>query len=331
MANILTPSLRSWSNLAGQSRPTLVVGNGFSINIWSDFAYGGLFSVANLSAQSAGVFTALSTQNFETVLEAALHVRTITDALGTAGASRRIDHFYDEVREALFDAVRKVHVAWSSVPEASLKSIATAFYRHDQVFTTNYDLLPYWATMSAAPGVDLVDLFWSAGATFDPFNAAPYSGRTPIYYLHGGLHLWQNQQTGASGKWVRQPQGLLRLRTLYAGAPRRLPLFVSEGSTHEKLRTIRRSDYLSHCLQELHDDEEDTVIFGSSLASVDSHVSTAIEAGRRRRIAVGLRSGRDHEILERKAHINSIFRRHHLTFFDASTHPLGDSALSCSP
>ena len=57
---------------------TLIVGNGLSINIWSDFAYSRLFEPASLSLNPSActLFSDFKTQNFETVLEALWHAET---------------------------------------------------------------------------------------------------------------------------------------------------------------------------------------------------------------------------------------------------------------
>lgn len=62
----------------------------------------------------------------------------------------------------------------------------------------------------------------------------------------------------------------------YPGQPSRQPLFVSEGSPEHKLRTIRGSDYLSFALNTLATDDDNIVVFGSSLSPPDAHIVQAI-------------------------------------------------------
>ncbi|MGS8556542.1 DUF4917 family protein, partial [Salmonella enterica subsp. enterica serovar Soahanina] len=73
-----------------------------------------------------------------------------------------------------------------------------------------------------------------------------------ILYLHGGLHLVRNLD-GTARKLPTTDSTLLSsfainntIKTLDD-----VPLFVSEGKVEEKLKTIRSSDYLSFCYEQL--------------------------------------------------------------------------------
>jgi hypothetical protein len=328
----VTAHLPDWSTFGGDDWPTLVVGNGMSINVWGDFQYARLFDEATLKAAAEQVFTEMGTTNFEQVLEVALHGRTVVKALKQSATLKAIDELYEEVQDALFGAVRSVHIPWGSAPESVLAQIEEELRTHSRVFTTNYDLIPYWAIMTH-PNDGLVDLFWNANQTFDRFDSQPHQAKTPIYYVHGGLHLWQEPMTGEVGKWVaRAGENLVDdLEQMYARRRYRTPLFVSEGSHTEKLRTIGRSEYLDHCFEQLRADVEATVIFGSSLSEVDKHLLDAIAAGASKRIAIGMRQAKRHKIEEEKARLLGRFGRHKVDFFDAETHPLGDASLRCGP
>jgi Domain of unknown function (DUF4917) len=84
-------------------------------------------------------------------------------------------------------AVHSVHVDRSLVSDASLKGIRDYIRTFDFVYSTNYDLLMYWAIMSEDPTLDFVDYFW--GEAFDSLNTEVWGDRTRILYLHGALHL----------------------------------------------------------------------------------------------------------------------------------------------
>jgi hypothetical protein len=325
VATSLTPRVRPWSDLAEDNWPTLLIGNGMSINVWNGFSYERLYDEAVLDATTLRVFDELGTSNFERVLEALSHAEIVLTALGRSATSvRRIGK---DVRDALFDTVRTIHVPWMDVPDTTLHQIANTMDGHDQIFTTNYDLLPYWALMET-PGVSIADFFWSDGKTFDAGSTDVHSGYSALYFLHGGVHLWQSDATGVTGKWTSGGRGLLQLGTLFTGRRDRRPLFVSEGTARAKRRTIRRSDYLSFCLDALRDDESDTVVFGASLSEQDDHIAAALRSGRRRRIAVALRPGTRDRILGRKGFYTERLRGQRVSFFDAATHPLGDAALA---
>ncbi len=310
---------------SGDSWPSLFVGNGLSINVWGGFAYHRLYDQATLPQAAVDVFTGLDSTNFEFVLEVLMHTETVLNALGRDVGE--VKDLYSNVRRQLFETVRAVHAPWTAVPSSTLEAIGRGLNDHEQVFTTNYDLLPYWALMQT-PSVKIVDFFWGDGNTFDPSSVEVYRGYSALFYLHGGIHLWQSDRTGQTGKWVSDGAGLLRLGTLFGQRRSRRPLFVSEGTSQRKLRTIRRSDYLSFALESLREDERDLVIFGARLAAQDDHVVLALRTGRRRRIAVALRPAGSEAILGLKGYYTEKLTGHNVVFFDATTHPLGDRRLT---
>jgi hypothetical protein len=104
-----TAQLEKWSDVEDATEwPTLLVGNGASVNLWGDFAYPSLYERANLSAVAEAIFADLGVTNFETVLEAIHHAHVVVGALGNT--TRAIDAQYAQVRDALFGAVHGVPV-----------------------------------------------------------------------------------------------------------------------------------------------------------------------------------------------------------------------------
>jgi len=295
------------------------------MNVWSGFSYRRLYDEATLDVAATQVFEALKTANFERVLEALMHAEIVLAALGRGTA--RLAAVSRSVRNSLFETVRAVHVPWRLVSTSMLNQIAVTLDGHDRIFTTNYDLIPYWALMESS-SAHIVDFFWSDQNTFDSDQTEVFAGYSALYFLHGGLHLWQSDSTGRTGKWTNDGANLLQLGTLFSGNLDRRPLFVSEGSARAKRRTIRRSDYLSFALESLRDDEEATVIFGASLSTQDDHIVSALRHGRRRRIAVALRPGTRETILGRKGFYTERLQGHRVSFFDATTHPLGNPGLT---
>src|SRR5690606_10460737 len=108
---------------------------------------------------------------------------------------------------------------------------------YHSVYSTNYDLLAYWAVMHAPEHFD--DRFGEL-ATFDPH--APAAKATRMLYLHGGMHLVKNLD-GSVRKLLSS--GSTLLGSFAINALDDVPLFICEGSSEEKLKIIRSSDYLS--------------------------------------------------------------------------------------
>ncbi|WP_099246606.1 DUF4917 family protein [Mycobacterium sp. shizuoka-1] len=111
-------------------------------------------------------------------------------------------------------------------------------------------------------------------------------------------------------------------------APNRRPLFVSEGTSAQKMAAIRRSDYLSFARRQLIEDNFNTVIFGASFGDQDDHIISALNAGSRRKFAISVWPGTESQNVATMARYKSRLPRHDLRFFDSRTHPLGDQALS---
>src|SRR5690242_1013672 len=112
----ISEKLSDWDSVKGtESWPTLLLGNGFSINVWNAFEYNSLFETSDLPQAAISLFSELETSNFESVLECLHHARLTAIVLRRSQAE--IDGLYEEVRDALFDAVSGVHVRWNNFPQ----------------------------------------------------------------------------------------------------------------------------------------------------------------------------------------------------------------------
>ena len=166
--------LPPWSEVAEYADwKGLLVGNGASIAIWPEFRYSSIYTVASkaiahpLSRDDIKLFGAFKTQNFEQVLAALKTAGTVTDALGLDPSP--LGERYDSIQRALFEAVHAVHVPWDDVSEAIIPALFTALRRYKYVYSTNYDLLLYWASMHQG-GRRFLDYFWGDRKTFDLFD-----------------------------------------------------------------------------------------------------------------------------------------------------------------
>jgi hypothetical protein len=327
MSATVDAELQDWSILTGKEWPTLLLGNGLSINLWAGFAYSSLFTSASLTSTAQAIFTEIGTTNFEQCLECLHHANIALRALNDSTA--KVDKTYEDVRDALFSTVGEVHVPWGRFPQGTHDLLALTMNGHDAVFTTSYDLCLYWSHMQTAEHVDIVDYFWATGHQFDPADVSVHSSHsTRVYYLHGGIHLWQDDRTGENGKWTSGSGRLTDIKSKYGPQATRRPLFVSEGTWAAKARTIRQSTYLSFCLEQLRDDDQPTVVFGQSLSDQDRHVVEALASGPTKRMALSMYPTRDQRaVIAEKARILQALGRHKVEFFDSTTHPVGDPTL----
>jgi hypothetical protein len=109
-----------------------------------------------------------------------------------------------------------------------------------------------------------------------------------------------------------------------------VPLFINEGTVQEKLKTIRSSDYLSFCYEQLLSHEGALCIFGHDLGTQDQHLVDAIRQSRPATLAISVSGRSDGFIRQQKRRYSQLFDGSgvQLKFFAARTHPLGDPALS---
>lgn len=332
--------LPTWDEVKKQAHyPTLVVGNGASINIWPQFSYLSLFDQATLDAAAGELFNRLDSKNFEFVLGRLVEAREVLNAVRRDTAW--VDPLYEEVRTALFQAVRSVHVPYGRLRESVKADYAAAMNDCTSVFVLNYDLVAYWSHMSSLVKTKMADFMFD-GEHFDPANTDVWDGFTEVFYPHGGLHLWQDVRTGTAGKYRYGSEKILvQAEAALSASGTRAPLLVSAGSATEKMSLIQQSAYLTFGYQRLVANTASTVILGASLQETDSHIADAIAANMAgSHVAVGVHVGSmDADALdaERERYrvalrgdgSSSRVDRSNIHFFDSTTHPLCAPSMRC--
>ncbi|WP_419711637.1 DUF4917 family protein [Pseudomonas sp. NFX224] len=309
----------------------LLVGNGASRAVWDDFGYDSLFENARtveekpLSPSELSVFEAMQSRSFEQVLSALKTTSRINKALAVSSAAPR--NRYYAIKEALINTVHAVHIPWRLVVPSTLATINQELASYRTVFTTNYDLLNHWALQHQPESI--TDLFQGAEPAFDLSATAAH--KTRLLYLHGGLHLVRNQD-GTARKLMSTEGTLLgnfainnTIKTLDD-----VPLFVNEGPSADKLKTIRSSDYLSFCYQQLLGHSEGLCIFGHALGEQDSHIIHALRLAKPAVVAISIYPRSKAFIQHQKRHYAKVFEGTgvELRFFDSKTHALGSSKLT---
>lgn len=316
---------------AGTAFTGLLIGNGASRAVWEDFAYDSLFENARsveekpLGQSELSVFDALQTHSFEQVLGALKTTSRVNKALAVSSAAPR--NRYYAIKEALINTVHALHIPWRLVRPQDLAAINRELRQYPTVFTSNYDLLAYWAVQHEPQG--LSDLFEGDDPAFSLDSASTQATR--ILYLHGGLHLIRNRD--GSARKLTSTEGTLlgnfainnTLKTLDD-----VPLFVSEGPLADKLKTIRSSDYLSFCYQQLLDHQGALCLFGHNLGPQDAHLVQAIRQCGAGTLAISIYPRSPAFVQHQKRHYAKLFDglEMSLRFFDSRTHALGDPALS---
>lgn len=326
-AAAITPELVLWQELHEQGWNGILIGNGASRAVWQRFAYGSLLEKAKsneiehpLTVADLRLFDGLATENFERVMAALATAILVNRSYEVDAQLLRTK--YDDIRNALVEAVHAVHVPWALVSPEVRIGIRTELLKYNVVYSTNYDLLVYWAVMEGG-AVGFKDYFWNAGM-FSLDNTDVWDKSTVVLYLHGGLHLSKL----TTGQTMKRVAGFVNLLDSFGmdqeGAT---PLFVSEGNSEDKRRSIYNSDYLAFAYNEFVHNKGPLVIFGHSLGAGDGHLISAIRQQSTKRIAISIMPGDEHQIVDAKAHYRHYLPEFELLFFDARTHPLGSPTL----
>jgi hypothetical protein len=325
--------LAAWSTVESeQAWCDLLLGNGFSSHIWPAFAYDSLYSNAcsagMLDSSDRMLFEAGATENFEGVLGAlAVSIRTL-DTLSDP-AVKRLRRRYLRIQRALGEAVRGVHVPLSALPASTRRVVRSTLRDYRWVYTTSYDLVLYWCAGFGESFSGFVDFFFcNERLEFDPARTAVECDATRLVYLHGALHLLVDGN-GVARK--RRSHGATLLEQFGEPEPTGAltrPLIVAEGSSHEKSSIITANDYLSFGLNQLRRSGRGLVIFGLSLRDEDTHLASTLNSRQGRPIAVAMRPRTRSENRRRQARIRGLLDTDQLYFFDSTTHPLDDPALT---
>ena len=249
---------------------------------------------------------------------------------------------YSRVRKSLIRAVKEVHIPFDKVTEDLKSRLRKVFTGYDYVYSTNYDLLLYWSMMDDRDRFK--DFVWGRDRvnhrnSFDVTDTDLWDEDTPttkVLFLHGGLHLYKSPDGRTFKKLSGEDGDLLGLFDVKGDA---IPLFISEGTSKDKLSSIIRNDYLSFCYERFSKHRGSLVLFGHSLSpEFDQHLIDAMRKWKRydekrarfqdvpscRIVAVSMRPQNDsHAIIDTKSRLTKALPDYQVRFFDSESHPLG--------
>ncbi len=276
-----------------------LLGNGFSIACRPGiFRYGKLYEQADfskLSPTAKRAFEALGTQDFERVIKALRDTKAILEAYGGAPSAflNTLQSDADGLRELLVETIAHSHPASPATITDDEYAHCRAFIANfNTVYTFNYDLLLYWAQMRTEKGVaqSSDDGFRKSDIDYDAAYVVwepSQSHEQNTWFLHGALHVFDAGTEIQKYTWVNTG---VRLIDQIRNALRKgyFPLFVSEGTSAEKLERIRHSDYLAKAYRSFSEITGALFIYGHSLAANDEHYLKRIEKGKLSHLYIGL-------------------------------------------
>lgn len=238
----------------------------------------------------------------------------------------KTEQAYAHVRDCLIAAVRNIHPEHEAVAD-QISRIYEFLKGFNTVISLNYDLVVYWAMMY---GLDVDDRH----AFKDCFVGTDFDDdwqrfRDPIgkqkscslvFYPHGNLVLArdkiENERKISSG-------GLSLLEGILSKWEKGsyVPLFVSEGTSEQKIKSIHSSYYLNTVYREvLPNLPTDIVIYGWGLGDHDLHIVDRISKSDIKKVAVSV-FGNDQAYCNR---VNQILKdklgdKCEVTFFDCQS------------
>ncbi|MBL0662531.1 DUF4917 family protein [Aeromonas caviae] len=275
---------------------TLLLGNGASRAVDERFRYESLKEYAIesglLSEDVEALFNFFDTDDFELILRLVWQASNVNQTLEIRDTRTR--DAYLHVRSCLIRAVRGIHPEYEDV-ENYLPDIYGFMKRFKTILSLNYDLIIYWVMMYGSrqrDGHAFKDAF-----THGIFNEDWREFREPIrderfcslvFYPHGNLILARNL-IEEEIKLSRRDGGLLEnvLGSWQSG--NYVPLFVSEGTRNQKVRSIRSSNYLNTVYRDvLSSIGRHLVILGWAIGEQDIHIIERIKLSSVRHVAVSV-------------------------------------------
>ena len=321
----------------GVSTCHVLLGNGFSIACRPNvFLYGKLYEQADfskLSPTAKKAFEALGTQDFERVIKALRDTKQILKAYGGVPQSflDTLQSDADGLRELLVETIAHSHPAWPGEVTNEEYAACRAFISNFKtIYTFNYDLLLYWAQMHTEEGISPTsdDGFRKSDVDYDADYVVwepSQSHEQNTWFLHGALHVFDAGIEIQKYTWTNTGVRLIdQIRNaLQKGL---FPLFVSEGTSAEKLERIRHSDYLAKAYRSFSEIKGALFIYGHSLAENDEHYLKRIEKGKLSHLYIGLHgdpsSDANKRIIRRADQMANNRRRGtslNISYFDSST------------
>jgi hypothetical protein len=313
-----------------------LLGNGFSRAIRNDiFEYGALFDradFAELSTSARAAFDALGTQDFEVVIRALRQGSLLAHLYGSsAGEAARMRADADGLREVLVAAIASSHPDYPGEISEAQYSACRVFLRHfKRIYTLNYDLLLYWALMhdDAEPSIQSDDGFRNGeedGADYVVWDPAASNRDQNVFFVHGGLHLFDAGSELVKYTWIRTGVRLID-QVRAALAEEKYPLFVAEGKSEEKLDRIRHHAYLARIERSMLEVTGALFFYGVSCGDSDRHILDWIVKGKLSHLYVGIYGDPQREEnreLQRRAYVVAQRRAAkkplRVSFFDASS------------
>lgn len=267
------------------NKPHLLLGNGFSMSYDRErFSFTSLLesavknSIIDNESHVYRLFKKLSTADFESVMKILDQSGQVLDVYdGDQNTQIELRKDAELLKEYLVKIITNNHPEKSTDLTTKEKQSCLNFLERfpGKIYTLNYDLLLYWATMEQK-GTRFTDGFSNTEESeVEPYVVFQNSGSFNMHYLHGGLHIYDAGHEIIKKTYTNSNINLIE-QTRSSLNKREYPIFISEGESNQKLAKIIHNAYLNHCYKSLKKIGNDLVIFGTGLKKNDQHILDAI-------------------------------------------------------
>jgi len=300
--------LYKWKDIKKHLNQNLLLGNGASMAIDKRFSYRSLYQEVSkaLSKELRGLFGHYDSTNFEFILRLLLETNQVNKILNIE--DDKTERYYHELRGALMNTIRNIHPSYDEVKD-HFDKITKFLCRFNKVMSLNYDLLVYWAmlTYNDENGQWFKDCFvdgkFEKDFRFLSNPQPPAKGATLVFYPHGSLFLATKPFGGEVKLSSTEKDYLLNSVLAKWEQEDYIPLFVSEGTSQEKLRSITRNSYLNTVYDLVLAEHTDSLVtYGWSFGDQDQHILTALARGKLKKIAISVYTEDD----DWKSHLDSV-------------------------
>lgn len=335
----MTHKIHNWQDISNDFSESILLGNGASISIDSRFHYSSLKDHAcdngllNQSVES--LFNYFETNDFELILRLVWQATKVNEALALTDNATKTA--YDHIRKCLINAVQEIHPPHISVQD-QIPVITEFLSSFETVLSLNYDLTLYWVMMYANKqvkqlrrGTEFKDCMIKGRFRSDWQRLRdPLKGTKAalVFYPHGSLVLARHivkQEVKLALTEVKlvasTPNDLLDHIKKSWLSDDYVPLFVSEGTSEQKVKAIENSHYLSIVYREVIPlIGKNLTIFGWGFGESDIHILKKLKESSVERIAVSVYRNDQSYCIDAARMIRShIGRNIEITFFDSES------------
>lgn len=268
----------------------LLMGNGFSI-AWNPtiFTYKKLFDkidFTKLHPKIKEIFDYFKTYDFEFVIRILNDSHLINNIFGEKSLAAILKSEADNLKNQLVLAITENHPELPyEIKDEEYLNCLRFLKNFDHYYTTNYDLLLYWTYMHSE-GLKEEKITFNDGFMWKDVSS-PYviwnlndSYEQNAYYLHGALHLFDGGDEFKKYTWSNTKIPLMT-QIKESLDHNEFPVFVSEGTSKEKLNKILHNTYLGKGYKSLAAITGSLFIYGLSFKENDEHIIDTIIANRK--------------------------------------------------